>query len=194
VSPPSPGSYIRTYFSVSTDGGVTFSNEGNVTGFERHGEYHPQIAAYGDTNVYIIWVLDSFGDNNIYFIKSTDAGKNFVGEKRINDMTKFAEDPNAPAFSPALAIDKATGVIYVAWATTTGKRDIYLDKSSNGGNSWGTDESVCVEAAYQEDPVIAVQQDGQPCLLWEDNRKGNYDIYFGKPGPPPKPPKGQGKL
>jgi PKD domain./BNR/Asp-box repeat. len=175
VCPPSLGKYIRVYFSRSTDGGITFSPRKNPTDFIRHGEYNPDIAACGENEVYITWRLDRYHNNHVYFIKSKNGGVSFSSMIRVNDGAYETSD----AYLPAIAVDDS-GDIYSAWVDNRGgDRDIYFDKSKDGGSSFGVDIRVdnATDLTYQTDPSIAVGTYGWIIIAWEDRRNGNYDIY-----------------
>jgi len=173
--PPSLGAYVRVYFSRSTDGGSTFSPRKNPTGFIRHGEYNPDIAAYGENEIYIVWVLDQYENNHIYFAKSTDSGVVFSSNIRVNDGDYSTTD----AYLPSIAADDG-GIIYIAWVDNRGgDKDIHFDKSTDGGSSFGVDIRVdnTTDSSYQTDPSIAVGNDKRVIIAWEDKRNDNYDIY-----------------
>ena len=175
VCPSSFGRYIRVYFSGSTDGGLTFSKRKNPTGFTHHGEYNPDIVACDENEVYIAWCLDIDHNNHVYFTKSTDSGASFSPRIKVNDGTYSTTD----AYLPSIAVDD-NGRIYIAWVDTRGgNREIYFDKSTDGGSSFGVD--ICIgstpHSPRQTDPDIAVGNSGRVVVAWGDNRNGNYDIY-----------------
>lgn len=182
VCPPSYGAYIRTYFSRSTDGGLNFSPRINPTNFEFHGEYDPDIAVSGENIVYIVWRLDQYNYNHLHITRSTDGGESFIcktgGADKINDGSFSSTD----AFSPSLALNNS-GDIYVIWSDTRngyGSKDIYYDKSNDGGEHFGID--VCIDSSStksdQRNPSIALNNLRILSIVWEDNRHGNYDIYY----------------
>ncbi len=110
-------------------------------------------------NIYIAWIKDRglnqpqpFSD--IYFARSTDGGASFslatgifdpsipgLISGRINDLGLNLENTPVPAVAP-------DGTVYVSWLdfdvsqTAGGIGTIHLDKSTDGGISWGTDLTV----------------------------------------------------
>ncbi len=104
-------------------------------------------------NVYVSWIRDrgyyvQWDPNNppgfqppgdIYFSRSTDGGVNYSTRLRINDANQNLS--NMPI--PRAARD---GTVYVSWLDydvwTGGKGTIWLDRSTDGGNTWGTDTQV----------------------------------------------------
>lgn len=92
-------------------------------------------------NIYISWIQDRgwnapqpWGD--IYFTKSSNGGKTFTAALKINET--HHNMGNMPVIDVA-----PNGTIYVLWmdynCQTGGVGVMYLDKSTNGGLSWGTD-------------------------------------------------------
>jgi len=95
-------------------------------------------------NLYIAWIQDRgwnvpspWGD--IYFSYSNDAGANFSQAHRINSWI------NDMGNMPTLDVGK-DGTIYVAWmdynVQSGGQGIIFLDKSTDGGVTWGPDIPV----------------------------------------------------
>jgi hypothetical protein len=106
------------YIKKSTDGGLTFSKEINLSknpGFSEH----PQIAISGN-NVYIAWIDDASSSSSssttiknqeILFRKSIDGGNTF--DKIIN----LSNSSNADSYN--LEITAAGNNVYVVWQDTT---------------------------------------------------------------------------
>lgn len=95
-------------------------------------------------NIYVAWIKDrGFGmprpTSDIYFSYSTDNGNTFSAPVTINNWNN--DLANMPV--PAVASD---GTVYVSWMNysvwTGGVGTIFLDKSTNGGVTWGTDINV----------------------------------------------------
>jgi hypothetical protein len=105
------------YIKKSTDGGLTFSKEINLSknpGFSEH----PQIAVSGN-NVYVAWIDDTSSSSStsttknqeIVFRKSIDGGNTF--DKIIN----LSNSSNADSYN--LEITAAGNNVYVVWQDTT---------------------------------------------------------------------------
>lgn len=94
-------------------------------------------------NVYVGWQRDdTLGQNSdIYFARSTDGGVSFSAPVKINDnapQTAYAEG--------AFPFVGADGDVYMAWYDCYFKGGVpgslYVDKSTNGGQTFGTDIQV----------------------------------------------------
>ncbi|HEX7207714.1 MAG TPA: hypothetical protein VF233_05985, partial [Nitrososphaeraceae archaeon] len=120
------------YIKKSTDGGLTFSKEINLSknpGFSEH----PQIAISGN-NVYVAWIDNASSSSSsttttiknqeILFRKSIDGGNTF--DKIIN----LSNSSNADSYN--LEITAAGNNVYVVWQDTT-LPTADVDTSSSGG-------------------------------------------------------------
>ena len=172
---------VIAWFSRSTDGGTTFSPRINPTGFPGDGEFSPSIQAFGKNNVYIVLTIRSGGNDHLYITASTDTGVSWsLLDSKIDDGDYFTTDVFHS--SPSMAIDK-NGFIYVVWADTRDNdvsNNIYFDKSTDGGQSFGIDLRIddSPEQSSLRNPSIAVSDTAKVGIVWEDNRNGNYDIYY----------------
>src|SRR5918999_544584 len=122
------------YIKKSTDGGLTFSKEINLSknpGFSEH----PQIAISGN-NVYVAWIDDASSSSSssstknqeIYFRKSINGGNTF--DKIIN----LSNSSNADSYN--LEITAAGNNVYAVWQDTT-LPTADVETSSSGGGSGG---------------------------------------------------------
>lgn len=120
--------------------------------------------------VYLSWIKDA-GYNlpsqpwsDIYFatmVPGAVPGGYTITSQKISDMASGTGMGNMPV--PAVASD---GTVYVSWLNynclTGGQGTIYLDKSTDGGATWGTDQSV---AAVNLPPLSVSPAVGPPDTL-----------------------------
>lgn len=162
----SAGPVSGLYVHKSTDGGVTWqtpvavSENGSASGSPDPGyRFNDRCQLTTDKfsgssntdNVYASWIKDrgwniSQPFSDIYFAYSTNGGASFSMASgtsaafpgRINDENVFHDMGNMPV--PAVASD---GTVYVSWMDYSvwagGTGTIYLDKSTDGGATWGQD-------------------------------------------------------
>jgi hypothetical protein len=129
------------YIKKSTDGGLTFSKEINLSknpGFSEH----PQIAISGN-NVYVAWIDDASSSSSsstttknqeILFRKSIDGGNTF--DKIIN----LSNSSNADSYN--LEITAAGNNVYVVWQDTTlPTADVYTSNSGDVNADNNSDRS-----------------------------------------------------
>lgn len=172
------------YFSKSIDGGGSWSSPDKKVSSDdnQSPQKNPSLAVTSSGGLYVAWKDQrEDGQNNIYFASSIDGGASWTEPNvRINT------DPDTGnQREPALAVD-STGAVYAVWQDTrngTGDGDIYFAKSTNGGTTW-THPNVRVSTdttnVSQEDPTIAVDSNDHIYVAWEDERMGNWDIFFAK--------------
>jgi hypothetical protein len=158
------------------------------------GQHLPTVTLGPSGQVYVAWV-DCLADEDcstsnpdIYFAKSLDGGKTFSQRVLVSD-----DGADAFANAPKIATD-GDGNIYVVWhddraATISDDSwDVYLAKSTDGGDSFGPSVMVDdhVVNAYQYEPDLAVTPDGTVYVSWEryfyddDAQTWDADVYVAK--------------
>ncbi|UCE36350.1 MAG: PQQ-binding-like beta-propeller repeat protein [Thermoplasmata archaeon] len=167
------------YFAKSIDENLNFSKNIRVNDELSYSMQGSSNIAVGENGyIYIAWVDDRSG-RDVYFSRSVDGGLTFEGDIKISDI-----------YYPGLAwtdIAASGPNVYVVWngATTMGY-DIYFVKSSDYGISFGepirvNDDLYSPKDTQQYSPKIAIDSMGNPLVVWEDFREGNFsDIYFAR--------------
>jgi hypothetical protein len=175
------------YFAKSLDGGLNWSNPNVRVNFDTLGrgspnmsQVAPEIAVDSNGIIYVVWQDDRWGDDDIFFAKSTDGGLNWGMENtRVNSDAAPSPDQK----NPTMTLD-SSGTIYVAWGEGSGSfNDIFFSKSVDGGANWSDPYirvSIDVSTADRANPTIGVDSNGDIFIAWQDNRNGNYDIYFAR--------------
>jgi hypothetical protein len=154
------------YVHRSTDGGVTWLPEVEVSADPAGTGPGDQSYRFNDRcqitadrfaasphtdNVYIAWIKDrGWNDcsshpagppSDIYVSRSINNGVKFGGVFQVND-------PNQPLGNMPVPRVAADGTVLVSWldynlcVQTQGVGTIWLDKSPDGGVTWGTDQKV----------------------------------------------------
>jgi hypothetical protein len=76
------------------------------------------------------------------------------------------------------------GYIYVAWEDfREGNWDIFFSRSVDGGVNWDLNLPVqdgTVQGTYQRSPAIVTDSSNFLYMVYEENRNGDWDIYFTK--------------
>lgn len=170
------------YFAHSIDDGNSWSADVRInddTGMAD--QFNPNLAVDSSGIIHATWGDDRNGNGDIYFAKSTDGGYHWSTNIRVNDDT----GSNSQGTS-SLALD-GSGNLYVAWQDgRNNNSDIYFSRSINGGDSWNVNLKINddIEAAYQDDPSLTVDDSGNLYAAWLD-RRNNFsptttinDIYF----------------
>lgn len=161
----------NVFFSKSTDGGNTFAvpinlSESNV------GQSDYAAFAVKDKDVYVVWQTSISGTASVFLTKSTDGGTSFARPVMISDKSKLA------AF-PQIAISDAH--VYSAWLekSDNNSTNIVFEKSDDNANSFGTPLSITQNLGNSGIPKL-LATGNQVYLAWEDNSKGNFEIFLSK--------------
>ncbi|UCG70035.1 MAG: exo-alpha-sialidase [Thermoplasmata archaeon] len=158
------------YYANSTDGGITFSSNKRISDDTADiYQYWPDIAANGGI-IGIVW--DDDRENSLYFANSTDGGITFSPNKRVNSFTGGMHQ------SGSIAIN-SDGYMCIAWEGSG--IDIYFANSTDGGAIFSPSQRVNDDTGsdYQRLPSLTLRNK-TIYIAWQDNRNGNYDIYFSR--------------
>ena len=112
-------------------------------------------------------------------------GLDFLRLALVAIMTLFAATPDCRAVASAATANNGSatvcdtsGNIWVVWhAGPAGGRDIFLGKLTAGADTFGTSVRLTSNGADQLNPAIALGTDDKLYVVWQDNRRGNWDIY-----------------
>jgi len=139
----------------------------------------PRVAVSGTTNFYIIGADDRNGNKDIFLEKynSADGGEVWNGVKVNVDAN------SADQIKPDLTVD-SSGNIYIVWMDNRSANwDIYAQKyAPTGSNLWAVDLKINSDAgvADQENPKVAVDDEDNFYVVWEDKINGDKDIFLAK--------------
>src|SRR5437867_2898320 len=162
VSPPSHADPLSPTDNVRIDSGQGISS-------------YPSIAADRWGRVHAVWQDDRTGPSAIFYSRSTDSGRAWEADRRIDNVPT-----GAPGYEPDVAVDQTGGAfnrsVYVVWRTTAmGAGDVWLVRSADGGTTWATavllDGGPATAATYR--PKVTVGSDGRVFVIWSDNRDGS---------------------
>jgi hypothetical protein len=130
------------------------------------------VAFRGDTMYAVWWDYRQPGNPNnadVYFARSTDSGRSFLPNVRVNDNT----DTTSLQQDPSLCLDRQ-GVIHVAWDDTRlGVCRIFYARSTDGGRSFLP--NLRVNDSLGARPMVASNGRGIVCVAWFD---GNADTIW----------------
>jgi hypothetical protein len=84
--------------------------------------------------IYVTWDRNTATNQILYISYSSDRGATWSAPIKVDDGTSRFER----VIDAYPAVNQSTGVVYDAWHNYA-QDIIYVDKSSNGGVSWGTD-------------------------------------------------------
>lgn len=155
-------------YSHSVDGGVTWTPPITLDNYGSGGQKTPDIAVDDSGRVHVVWTRDLIG---AFYANSA----NWATTTQISDASEVR-------FSNRPRLKTSGGTVYAVWADDrTGDMEIYLDRSTDGGTTWGADALVNASgvSTRQDTPDLLVLSDGSLLAGWRDggDRAANgYDI------------------
>ncbi|MEW6086978.1 MAG: hypothetical protein AB1498_01575 [bacterium] len=133
---------------------------------------NPKLAVDKYNNLHLVWRDNRDGNYEIYY-------KYFDGKNWSEDF-RLTTDP-ASSESPEIAVDNYQNV-HVVWRDNRDKTYAIYYKKWNG-KTWEPDQKVSNSnnaSASITNPGITIDILGVIHIVWQDNRDGNYEIYYKK--------------
>jgi len=159
---------VNIYFSVSKDGGLSFSEPVNVS---RSSSTSTDAGlTVSGKNLYIIWKEQDSENTDIFFSKTMDDGINFIKPVNIskNGKATITRDTQISAYQDN---------VYVVWFENEPDGNVYFVKSDDAGDHFENTISIGVSNGTSEFSQIATYKD-QVYVIWNDNAKGNFDVFL----------------
>jgi len=138
----------------------------------------PQIIGDGVGGVYVAWEDGRDGVNDVYAVRSRDFGANWDSSPTLLDGAGNGSD----AFGVVMAVDRESAVpsVFVAWHDDrNGAKDIYLNHSNNGGDSWEAEPfriDADIEGGAESFYPSVSASDDNVLVAWHDDRDVGFDI------------------
>jgi len=128
-----------------------------------------------------------FDQTKTVTVNAADLGGNVMTQVSYSfrtEMRSFGQNKllgsdvaNLAKGAPETATD-SSGNIWAVWhAGPAGSRDIYIARLTAGSSAFGTSTQITDSNADQCNPAVAVGTDDKLYVVWEDNRRGNWDVY-----------------
>lgn len=161
------------YYKRSTDGGITWEAETGLTNNAAQ-SFSPSISA-NVLDVNVAWFDQRDGNLEIYDKHSADGGLSWSADKRVTNNAAVSN-------YPSVAVSGSR--VHLVWFDERdGNTEIYYNRSTDRGATWGTDVRLTNDAARSTDPCVAVSGPNVHAI-WTDARDnvptytGNYEIYY----------------
>jgi hypothetical protein len=160
-------------FTRSTDGGRSWSAvdlrvDDDVPGAAVSSM--PALAADGSGRVYLAWEDLRHGDRDILFARSTDGGRSFGPNVRLD-----ADDPGSGvSYHPQLLSGEA-GALLAFWRDERdGLADVLVRRSSDAGATWGPERRLDPGApgATASRHLSVASEGGRVAAAWEEEGAG----------------------
>ena len=122
------------------------------------------VAISGDT-VHVVWSDGRDGNSEIYYKRSTNGGDIWGPDTRLTNDSAGSYEPTVAALGP---------IIHVAWYDTrSGGANIYYKRSTDGGNTWGSD--ILFSNAFS--PSVAASGSNVH-VVWHGIDLGAWVIFY----------------
>jgi hypothetical protein len=180
-------------FSRSTNGGATFTGPKTVSTGGPSGTPNNQgvdIAVGPTGTIYLAYNAfeRSTGLDSINLVKSTDCGRKWSQPVLVGTVSSGQAPGVAfrtPTFAFVSADDTNANVVYVAYQTLAGDYDVYVQRSTDGGSTWGAPVQANDDpgSRHQIFPTIDVSN-GALHIAWYDFRNSvtpaneALDVYY----------------
>ena len=120
-------------------------------------------------------------------VNASDVGGVAMDEQSYSfrtEMRSFGENKQVSVGLVNLNNERAatacdsSGNIWAVWhAGAAGSRDIYLGKLTAGADSFGASVRLTTNGSDQVNPALALGPDDKLYVVWQDNRRGNWDVF-----------------
>ncbi len=133
----------------------------------------PSLGVDSSGNIHISWEDDRDGNAEIYYTKLYSNGTTAVDDTRITS-------DDAISSNPSLGVD-SSGNVHIAWHDTRdGNYEIYYSKLYSDGTTLVDDTRLTSDSATSRLPSLGLDSSGNIHIAWEDDRDGNWEIYYTK--------------
>jgi hypothetical protein len=137
-----------------------------------HYYYQPANAFDFDQHVTVLANASDAANNAM-----TPLSHQFTTQMRSFGQNQPVSSESDTSGRPAVATD-SQGNLWAAWhAGQVNARDIYVAKRGSQLQQWNTPLRLTSLASDRCNPALAVGPDNALYLAWQDNRRGNWDVY-----------------
>ena len=162
------------YYTRSIDSGHTWSTAVAIT--DTMGKASMPSIAVNGRNIHVVW-WDSLNEvthfttngNSSFYLHSTNGGNSWSTKVCIDSVTLFWPGVSVSGSTVLVSLNKG------GFDSTS----VWLTKSTDNGNSWGTEQMVSTRVGQGRSEDQAIATDGKYIhLSWNDNRSGTMEIYY----------------
>ena len=155
------------YYKRSINGGVNWETDTRLTNNTAVSGY-PTLSVSGSI-VNVVWHDNRESNFEIFYKRSTDMGLNWQQDVRLTDNNFISGYPSIAATGSS---------VHVVWEDDRdGNYEIYYKVSPDGGSNWNADTRLTNSNGISDRNSISVSG-SIVHVVWEDNRDGNYELYY----------------
>ncbi len=153
------------YFSKN-DG--VWSSPANISNNTGDSSY-PCAIADSTSKVHVVWVERSSGSSQIAY-RRYDTGS--------WSSTGFISGSAVNADFPKIAVGSNNNPRSTWQEENSGRLEIFYANSTSNGDTWSSSEKVSSNTSNSKHPDIAVDDDGNTHLIWEDHRIASQGLTY----------------
>jgi len=155
------------YYKRSTNSGLSWSPDTRLTFNSASSEY--SSVSVSSSFVAVVWEDFRDGNYEIYYKCSTDEGLSWGTDTRLT---------NNPASSRSASVSVSGSNVHVVWQDKRdGNDELYYNRSTNRGLTWGTDVRLTNNSANSWNTSVSFSGTVVH-VVWQDYRNGNWEIYY----------------
>jgi hypothetical protein len=167
----------ETYYIRSTDNGVTWSENVNLTEVDQYHSYWPSISVNDIDYAVFSWMDYKYSpywfSGDIFVRGSFDLGENWFREREVT------YNHRALRSDVAMAMD----TIHLAWEDVRpndGRRGVYYSRSIDFGIEWSEETRLDQDSAESRNPGLATSN-GRVYAVWADgSEESGFGLYFSR--------------
>jgi len=149
----------------------SWTDDSRLTSGSAELTHGPSIAIDSNDEIHIVWdgyVIDHLEP---YYKKLDNNGNILVDDKILNSDLFGSYGLNVVADS--------NNIIHITWTDyRDGNQEIYYEKLDNNGNTLMDDKRLTTDPGESFRRTMAIDSDNNIHMAWEDNRDGNFEIYY----------------
>ena len=156
------------YYKRSSNGGLNWNTDVRLTNSVGNADF--QSITISGMYVHVVWEDSRDGNREIYYKRSTDRGLSWGADIRLTNDTNVSTHPS---------ISVSGSFVHIVWCDNRDElnTEIYYKRSTDNGTSWGTDTRMTNELLASFFPSVSASGSNVH-IVWEDNRDGNYEIFY----------------
>jgi hypothetical protein len=159
------------FFTKSVDGGITFETPVNLSA-SLQGQSGYATFAQKDKDVYVVWQTSISGTAGVFLARSLDGGTNFEKPIMLSDISKLSAFPQ---------VSMSNNHVYSTWIekSDNNSTNIVFVKRDIQGNAFDAPLYITHNTGNSGIPKILADEN-KVYLIWEDNSRGNFEVYISK--------------
>jgi hypothetical protein len=115
---------------------------------------HNSVIAASEEHIYVAWWYLT-GDT-VFFVRSSDEGSTWTDQKLSDDSTTYAYIPE---------ISASEGNVYVVYRGTRPYEGIYLQRSTDFGETWQSTQRLYYSARNLAEKPVVISKDNLACVV-----------------------------